>query len=82
MGHLYPFCRMSSQGTSQVVNGTTDPLLGMRAINKHFQVLWEFRILGMNGGDIVPLPRQLIPIMDDYTVFSLTRVDGFPLSRE
>ena len=24
----------------------------------------------------------LIPIMDDYTVFSLTRVDGFPLSRE
>ena len=24
----------------------------------------------------------VIPIMDDYTVFSLTRVDGFPLSRE
>ena len=25
---------------------------------------------------------QLIPIMDDYTVFSLTRIYGFPLSRE
>ena len=25
---------------------------------------------------------RIIPIMDDYTVFSLTRVDGFPLSRE
>ena len=42
--------------------------------------IYEYIVIEVRDKD--ELERQLIPISCNAAVFSLTRVDGFPLSRE
>ena len=55
-----------------------------RAESRRFSTYWAARGELSDPAQRLVNQRgaQVIPIMDDYTVFSLTRVDGFPLSRE